>query len=781
MHRLNTRFILPAAAISVAMVALMLPSTSATAVQPRVVVAGAEPIPANYSVVQVAISTTFDIALAQPDPIGESQFIASLSNRASANYHHYLTTAQFASRFGASTSTLASVRSYMQSFGIHVGGLSAGRVILHLSGTTSDIAHAFATTVETVRSTTGALGAQFASKATLPKDIANDIQGIYGLSTVVPKSTSLALANATANAVPGTCADAQAGSPGTSTVPNAAGGYTVQQQASLYGFTGAYASGNIGTGQTIGVYELGAFNQSDLNTYFNCYGLSPTIANTNVGGGATGGFSNEATLDIEEAAALAPGAKIQVYTGPNSGSGPLDIYQNIADENIATIVTTSWGGCEIDPANNLSAEQVIFEQMAAQGQTVISAAGDSGSSDCHGNSNNPTNAVAVDDPSSQPFVTSVGGLSVSNTTPLSQSVWNSNGSGGGGGISQVWSRPSWQVTTGATASLTMRMVPDLSVMADPKTGFMQYYTGTNSGIVPCYRACTSGWSTIGGTSIGAPLISALVAVAAQSCGIARLGFINPALYQMNTAGTGFIDVTSGSNDVFGIGSYNAGPGYDMASGLGSPNGASFISGLCPPKASAIKSSFSAGSPSTTIGVPVTVTLTLRDVNGNPIVNSPVAVSAKETSGVVLINRNSATATTSGNASDTVTTSVNGTITFEISSDTPGTVIVSATSGGVSVGTTTVSIRQNASPAPTIKKLTALLGGFSLLVTPPATGTVTAYQYSINGGATWVNFSSKGSVTVSKLLKSKLYSVIVRALGSGGTSKVSVARSVITLK
>jgi len=93
----------------------------------------------------------------------------------------------------------------------------------------------------------------------------------------------------------------------------------------------------------------------------------------------------------------------------------------------------------------------------------------------------------------------------------------------------------------------------------------------------------------------------------------------------------------------------------------------------------------------------------------------------------------------------------------------------------------VSIRQTASPAPTIKKLTALLGGFSLLVTPPATGTVTAYQYSINGGATWVNFSSKGSVTVSKLLKSKLYSVIVRALGSGGTSKVSVARSVITLK
>ena len=778
MQHLRVRLLLPAVALCLALVALMLPAVSATAAQPRVQVASGAPIPATYSIVPVTINTTFDVALTQPNKQALNDFITSLSDPASPNYRHYLTTQQFAQRFGATDTTVQAVSTYMKSFGLSITSLSAGRVLLHVSGSTNNIAHAFEANVVTVRSSSGDLGAQFTNHATLPQNIAQQIQGIYGLSTVVPKSRHLLHTSATS--APSTCSSAQAGASSSSTTPNSLGGYTLQQQATLYGFSGAYANGNVGTGQTIGVYELGTYNPADLNVFFNCYGLSPSITNTNISGGATGGYSDEATLDIEEAAALAPGAKIQVYTGPNSssGSGPLDVYQAIADDNTATVVTTSWGDCEVDPANNPSTEQVIFQQMAAQGQTVLSASGDNGSSDCHGIT---TNAPAVDDPSSQPYVTSVGGLSVNNISPLSQTVWNSNGGGGGGGVSQVWSRPTWQKTTGATASQSMRMVPDLSVMADPNTGFIQYFTGSNSGVVVCHRNCSSGWSSIGGTSIGSPLMSALVAVAAQACGVSRLGFINPTLYQMSAAGIGFIDVTTGSNDLFSTGSYSAGSGYDLASGLGSPNGAAFINGLCPPKVSAAKSSLVAGTTSVVVGTEATVTLTLKDVNGNPIVNYPVAVTAKASDGAVILNGDATTATSSGNATDTVTTGIDGTVSFDVSSTTPGTISVSATSAGVTLGSTTIAMTAAAPGVPTINKLKALVGGFSLTVTSPSSGSITSYQYSLNGGTTWVSFTSKGTVSVSKLAKSKLYSVIVRAIGVGGTGKASAPKSVITLK
>ena len=81
---------------------------------------------------------------------------------------------------------------------------------------------------------------------------------------------------------------------------------------------------------------------------------------------------------------MAPGAKIEIYQGPNNSNGPIDTYQQIADDDTATIVSTSWGMCEADPSGDPSAEQPIFEQMAAQGQTIVSAAGDDGSSDCNG-------------------------------------------------------------------------------------------------------------------------------------------------------------------------------------------------------------------------------------------------------------------------------------------------------------------------------------------------------------------------------------------------------------
>ena len=754
------------AALVASLGASTLPSLAAHAIEPRVVVATTTPIPRGDVVVTTPMHATFDLVLARRNTAALSSFLTDLYRPGSTTFHHFLTTAQFARRFGARTTAIETLRHYFAGFGLSVGAASKGRVILHVTGSTRDIARAFATPVVTVRRNDGVLAAQFARSATLPAGVAGDVAGVAGLSSVVAASAPTLRANAATRVTPGSCPSA---GDSTTNTPNALGGYTLQQQAQLYGLTGAWANGDTGVGQTIAVYELGVYNSSDVNTYASCYGLKPSITTVDVDGGGSSGGADEATLDIEEATGLAPGAAITVYAGPNSGSGPVDTYARIADDNTASIVTTSWGTCEGDPTGSPSAEQALFEQMAAQGQSVFASAGDYGSSDCTGIT---TNALAVDDPASQPFVTGVGGLSVNSISPLSETVWNSgstSGGAGGGGVSTLWSRPSWQVAPGIASTQTMRLVPDLSVMADPGTGFIEYFSGS--------------WGSIGGTSIGSPLMSAVTAVAAQSCGVGRLGFLNPTLYAM--AATGYNDVTSGSNDIFGVGGYSAGPGYDMASGLGSPNPATFLAGLCPPTAATLKSNAVLSTSRAVVGgSEPTLHLSLTTSSGQPLANAMLAVSATVTNGFALIDNDQSSRSKSGNANYTVTTDANGTVNLSVFATSPGPVTLSVAYQGATVYSTTLHFVNAASAprpgAPTIA-LTPLVGALRLSVKAPASSArVTSYQYSLNGGATWIRFSATSrTITISHLARATTYRVVVRALsaaGAGPASKPSTART-----
>jgi subtilase family serine protease len=776
-------------AASVTLVALALPSPNASATEARVVVAGSAPVPANVTVVHRTITTSFDVTLAPRGSATLADYIASLSDTASANYHHYLSTDQFAQRFGASASSVAAVRNYLLGFGLHVGSLSRGRLVLHVSGTTAEIARAFSARVETVRRSNGDLSAQLATKGTFPASVASHIAGVAGLSTVVQPSNNLVLSHVASHvALPTTCAD-DGGE--TSTVPNSDGGYTPFQFAQLYGLTSLWANNTTGSGQTIAVYELSSYDPGDVATFLACYGLTPSLTPVSVDGGPTGGYDDEPTLDIEEVAAMAPGASIEVYQGPNNSNGPIDTYQQIADDDTATIVSTSWGTCEGDPSGDPSAEQPIFEQMAAQGQTVVSAAGDAGSSDCNGITNNDP---AVDDPASQPYVTGVGGLSVNDINPLSETVWNNpvksgNPGAGGGGVSTLWSRPSWQSAPGIAASDTMRLVPDVSTDADPNTGFIQYFTGTGAGI--CHKNCEDGWNSVGGTSIGSPMVSALVAVAAQSCGTGRLGFINPSLYAM--ASSGFVDVTTGSNDLYGVGEYSAGVGYDEASGLGSPSGPGFFSGLCPPQFDATKSSFVVSKSSAPVDVPVNVTATLRNTDGDPLANALVNVTATNDNGdgQVLIDGDRSSETTNGSASYTVATDANGVAQFSVSGSEAGAiaVVVSYESQSIDqtkiVVTASAKVTSNVPGRATIQELAALVGGFELVVRAPSSNggsAITSYQYSLNGGSRWIALSPRAtSITVSHLAKGKTYHVMVRAVNVHGAGAASTAKSIVTRK
>jgi subtilase family serine protease len=790
MSRHAPRFRWPALLLSVALLGVALPATAALAEQPRVDVAGTSPIPAQDTIVSTPITTSFDITLAPNHASGLTAFIASLSNTASANYHRYLTPSTFARRFGARASSINAVTSYMRGYGLRVGAVSASHLLLHVTGTTNDIANAFAARVETVHRADGVLVAQLATKGSLPEALAHDVAGVAGLSSVVQPTTNIVRSHVSSHvATPSACVS-DGGE--TSNGPNTLGGYTAVQEAELYGLTAAWANGDVGTGQTIALYELSAYDPGDLATFLSCYNITPTITPVSVDGGPTGAYDDEPTLDIEQAAALAPGANFEVYQGPNDSTGPIDTYQQIADDDTATVVSTSWGTCESDPDGDPAAEQPIYEQMAAQGQTIVSAAGDSGSSDCNGITNNDP---AVDDPASQPYVTGVGGLSVNSINPLNETVWNTpassgNAGAGGGGVSVLWSRPAWQNAPGIAVTATMRMVPDLSTLADPGTGFIQYFTGSGAGL--CHHDCAAGWNAIGGTSIGAPLVSALVAVSAQACGVARLGFINPSLYAM--ASTGFNDVTTGSNDLYKVGEYSAGVGYDMASGLGSPNGAPFMAGLCPVDFDLAKSSFTTSSTSASVdGAPITVTATLHNTNGLAVANALVSVAASSTgdgsTGRVLIDGDRASVTTSGDAAYTVTTNANGVATFTVSTTEPGTVGIAVSYESQSIYSTNVTFTATskvaaASPGrASIGQLTALVGGFVLSVHAPTSNggsAITAYQYSVNGGSTWISLAKRStSIRVSNLAKGKTYRVTVRALNAHGPGAASPSKVVVT--
>lgn len=756
----------PLAALVLALGAATLPAASAHAADPRVVVAGATPIPHGDVVVNTPITATFDVVVARANAAALSSFLTDLYRPGSPSYRHFLTTTQFAQRYGASDATVRSLRNYFASYGLSVGALSKGRILLHVAGSTSNVARAFATPVQTVRRSDGVLVARFARAATLPASIANDVTGVAGLSSVaVP--TAPAITHAHAGAA-GTCPSA--GST-TTNGPNGLGGFTLSQQGQLYGLSNAWAKGIVGTGQTIAIFELGVYRASDVATYASCYGLTPAITTTDVDGGGSSGGADEATMDVEEVAGLAPGAALNIYAGPNSGSGPTDTYARIADDNTASIVTTSWGTCEGDPNGSANAEQAIFQQMAAQGQSVFASAGDEGSSDCTGIT---TNAPAVDDPASQPFVTGVGGLSVQSISPLSQSVWNdgggSNGGAGGGGISTLWSRPSWQNAPGIASTQTMRLVPDLSVMGDPGTGFIQYFSGS--------------WGSIGGTSIGSPLMSAVTAVAAQACGVGRLGFLNPTFYNM--ASTGFNDVTTGSNDLFNVGVYSAAPGFDLASGLGSPNPATFLTGLCPPSAGSLKANAVLSTSSPVVGGPEpTLSLTLTTAAGLPLANATLAISATVTGGIALIDNDQSSKGVNGNANYNVATDANGNVNLSIFASGSGPVVLNVTYQGTSVYKTTLHFVDHSvvtkPGAPSITALKPLAGGFRLFVKAPTTSVrVTKYQYSINNGATWVSFASTSrTITVTHLTRGRRYSVIVRAVSAAGAGRASRASSVTT--
>ncbi|KEO84190.1 S53 family peptidase [Tumebacillus flagellatus] len=513
------------------------------------------------------VQLTLSLKLQHADQI--DSFIADLYDPASPNYKKFLTTDQWASKFGPAQSDVDSVLSYVKSNGLTVTEISKDQQFVTVEGKASQIESAFGVTLNNYKNAKGESYFANSDAPVVPSAIANVVTGVYGLS-----SEAVAHRNAKP-ASPYVAGKPNNLQPNVGSGPT--GGYTPTELRNAYDIAPAISAGYNGTGQTVALFELDGYVQSNITTYVNNYSLgSPTPTKVLVDGysGAAGSGQGEVELDIEVVNAIAPKANTIVYEGPNTDAGVLDTYKKIANDNKAQVVSISWGLCEPNnSASSMSSLHTVFQQMATQGQSVFAAAGDDGAYDCG------DTKLSVDNPADDTYVTGVGGtnLTLSGSSYGSEKVWgtSSNKSGGGGGLSTVYSKPSWQTGPGVTNSYSngMRQVPDVSAVADPATGYSIYSAGS--------------WVVYGGTSCAAPLWAGIAALNnnyAASNGKSNLGQANPTLYAMfNTTQTynAYHDVTSGTNLY-----YPATSGYDLATGIGTPDAWNLIrdinSGTTPP-------------------------------------------------------------------------------------------------------------------------------------------------------------------------------------------------------
>ena len=344
-----------------------------------------------------------------------------------------------------------------------------------------------------------------------------------------------------------------------------------------------------GAGQIIAIVGEGPIETSDLAAFWNSTGIPQSLSNftsINVSGGPSNpppaGTTQEADLDVQWASATAPAAAIRLYLSNDFYACYTQILNDHAKMPGLTAVSISFGDTEGDEDEDpfgLRAQSQVFAQMSAAGISVFASTGDSGSNPQPGGgpgTYSATNPLAVNYPASDPSVTGVGGSDIEYDGPWTYSgeiVWSdlTHGNASGGGVSILFPKPSWQTGGSVLASQTARCVPDVSAMAvadfndvipAPKFGAVN---GTDEGVLVIVGGNPV---DLVGTSLSCPIwagIAALINQARSANSAPSIGLMNPVLYPLQGT-SAFNDITSGSN-----GAYNAGPGYDLCTGLGSPN------------------------------------------------------------------------------------------------------------------------------------------------------------------------------------------------------------------
>jgi kumamolisin len=480
----------------------------------------------------------------------------------------YLTHEQLAEQHGASKDDLDKIEAFAQQHDLFVVHRSAAARTIELKGKLADLRAAFHADVGMYHHSTGTYrGRQ--GEITVPQELQPIITGVFGFDTR-PKHRAT---NPGRKSRPrrGQTSRAAAG-------PGGQNGVASTEFASRYNFpTRSNGTKLDGTGQTIAIIELGGgYRTSDLKVYFHEIGVqTPTVTSISVDKAASNpttadSADGEVMLDIEVAGAVAPNAKYAVYFASNNGDqGFIDaISAAVHDtERKPSVISISWGGPEdLTDQQGIDAFHELFAAAGALGITVCIASGDHGTADL--DAAHWDQQIHVDHPACDDLVLACGGTQIDNGsdvvwndgTPLDQGGWAT-----GGGISEAFAVPSYQTAANKINSIDNgkpgRGVPDIAMSAT------NYFTRVDRQEGPS-----------GGTSAVAPLMAALVALLNQAKH-KNVGFLNPFLYSSVAKGV-VHDVTSGTNAITNtVKGYNAGPGWDPCSGLGTPDGTAILNNL----------------------------------------------------------------------------------------------------------------------------------------------------------------------------------------------------------
>ncbi len=509
--------------------------------------------------------------------------LAAQQNPNSPEYHQWLTPEQFADRFGATQSDYDQTTAWLKSEGFTISSPARGRGWVRFQATAGQIQSSFQTSIHRYR-VNGKMHYANATEPSIPTALVPIVQNIRGLHdfrrerrlTKSRKSPDYNFTDGTHGMVP-------------------------DDFATIYDVAALYAAGIDGTGQKIAIVGQTDIVPSDLTQFRNKFHLpaqnvQQVLAAGETDPGVVDGDIEEANLDIQWAGAVARNATIvYVYAG--------DVETAIEwaiDQNLAPVISASYGICESYDLVDLPATQAMAQQANAQGQTWVNSSGDAGATDCDPGfvSTVAQAGLAVDSPSDIPEVTGVGGSqfndaggnywaasnhtnSASALSYIPEVVWNTtiaDGglSAGGGGTSVLFPKPVWQTGPGVPTG-GLRNTPDVALNA--------------SDVAPAYVVSQGQGGYYYGTSLAAPSLAGILGLLNQylvSKGAQPgLGNINPALYRLAQANVGaFHDITGGNNSspcnagspdcVNGFAGFSAGPGYDMATGLGSVDANVFV-------------------------------------------------------------------------------------------------------------------------------------------------------------------------------------------------------------
>jgi subtilase family serine protease len=493
------------------------------------------------------------------------RLVAEQQDPSSPNFHRWLTPEDFGKRFGRTPEEIATVKGWLITHGFTIDETAKGGTWINFSGTAADVDLAFHANMHDYQ-VDGLLRHANSTDPSIPRALSDLVAGPVSLHNFPHKTTHTPPRHM----------------PETTPQP----GYTESDGshdlapgdfAAIYDVNSVYNMGYDGAGVTIAVVERTHPDAAKWNVFRSTFGLPYNPPVVKVNGTDPGDLGPdedaEADLDVEWAGAVATGATINFVTSAstNSADGVDLSSQYIVDNNLASIMSNCFETCEPDLGTTWSAFYYnLWEQAASQGITVFVVSGDSGAYACTNANGVPGGGKAVNGLASTPFNIAVGGTTLSDASAywstdnsaygvsalnyMPEAAWNNWGQYGlylasGGGPSVLWPKPAWQRCPGVPNN-GARNLPDVSLDADPYTGY-RIYTCTNSTGI-----CSSNsWSVIGGTSAASPSLASLMALIVQSTGGQRQGNFNSAFYQLGNAqysgASGaiavFHDITSGGN------------------------------------------------------------------------------------------------------------------------------------------------------------------------------------------------------------------------------------------